>query len=600
MTLSLGRMTIPSWSRSRRRGFTLVELLVVIVIIGIVTTLVAAAAISATAQAEKRATQALITKLQTAVADRMEALYSQPIEPNGTHRYLAAITPPGGFQAAAGINPNDHPLKWGLQSEDRARTIARIEFIKMNMPDVFFIQWTPGTSGSYSAPGDAATYPINFAGLPYAPVAGGGTRPYDAAFNPNTSASNPWMVLPIGNKVSPAYIPDLTSVAYAGSALAWQTGPGASTAYPPTAAIATSGFGPWVDGTGTTPDPRWAWAGTGIYGASYAAAAGIYKNLGYLSTGFDGVDNNNNGYVDEWAEGVNATNQAIVLERLGNHRHETARSEMLYALLVEGIGPMGSVFNPGDFTENEVKDTDGDGLPEFVDAWGHPLQFYRWPVFFGNQPLQKGVFDPKTASWTAYGSGEERQRNPLDSGGYLVDPAWWQSNVNVGDGILPLANVCGGAVGGMSGRALAVQAYFGPLSASAYSLPSLSVANNRYAWDLTWTGTASGIAYPRQSYYSKPLILSAGPDGKTGLYGIAEPKSLLAGGATASSVAKSLIGVMPYNIGSGPGENNALVHFDFDLDGNAELDPDGIPFYEGTFDNITNQDLETASGGGLY
>ena len=36
-------------------------------------------------------------------------------------------------------------------------------------------------------------------------------------------------------------------------------------------------------------------AGTGIYGASYPVAAGIYKNLGYLPQGYDGVDNDGDG-----------------------------------------------------------------------------------------------------------------------------------------------------------------------------------------------------------------------------------------------------------------------------------------------------------------
>ena len=62
-----------------------------------------------------------------------------------------------------------------------------------------------------------------------------------------------------------------------------------------------------------------------------------------------------------------------------NHTHVTARSEMLYAILVEGRGPWGSVFSRDEFTDREVQDTDGDGLPEFVDAWGQPLQFFRWP-----------------------------------------------------------------------------------------------------------------------------------------------------------------------------------------------------------------------------
>ena len=46
-------------------------------------------------------------------------------------------------------------------------------------------------------------------------------------------------------------------------------------------------------------------AGTGIYGASYPAAAGIYKNLGYLPTGYDGVNNGRQRRpIDDWHEGV--------------------------------------------------------------------------------------------------------------------------------------------------------------------------------------------------------------------------------------------------------------------------------------------------------
>ena len=62
---------------------------------------------------------------------------------------------------------------------------------------------------------------------------------------------------------------------------------------------------------------------------------------------------------------------------------------MLYAILVEGTGPWGSVFSRDDFTDREVMDTDKDGLPEFVDAWGQPLQFFRWPVLY-HSDLQRG------------------------------------------------------------------------------------------------------------------------------------------------------------------------------------------------------------------
>jgi prepilin-type N-terminal cleavage/methylation domain-containing protein len=129
----------------------------------------------------------------------------------------------------------------------------------------------------------------------------------------------------------------------------------------------------------------------GAYGATWQAASGIKKNLGYLPSGFDGVDNNGDGYIDTLSEGVGADPlvpdpdsprntiqlSALIARRLANHKHNTARSEMLYALLVEGQGPLGSVFTADEFTNREVADTDNDGLPEFIDAWGQPLQFYR-------------------------------------------------------------------------------------------------------------------------------------------------------------------------------------------------------------------------------
>ncbi len=65
---------------------------------------------------------------------------------------------------------------------------------------------------------------------------------------------------------------------------------------------------------------------------------------------------------------------------LSLHKPETESAELLYFMLTQmpvfGVAPVaGDGFNSG-----EVKDTDGDGLPEFVDAWAQPLRFYRWPT----------------------------------------------------------------------------------------------------------------------------------------------------------------------------------------------------------------------------
>lgn len=55
-------------------------------------------------------------------------------------------------------------------------------------------------------------------------------------------------------------------------------------------------------------------------------------------------------------------------------------SELLYLALsanaVYGVPPLATDY----FSTNELTDTDGDGLLEFVDGWGQPLRFYRWPT----------------------------------------------------------------------------------------------------------------------------------------------------------------------------------------------------------------------------
>ncbi|MEQ9409710.1 MAG: type II secretion system protein [Fuerstiella sp.] len=60
--------------------------------------------------------------------------------------------------------------------------------------------------------------------------------------------------------------------------------------------------------------------------------------------------------------------------------HSTESAEILYYVLTQS-GTFGTSTSDADqFTPSEIQDTDQDGLPEFVDAWGQPLQFYRWPT----------------------------------------------------------------------------------------------------------------------------------------------------------------------------------------------------------------------------
>ncbi len=62
------------------------------------------------------------------------------------------------------------------------------------------------------------------------------------------------------------------------------------------------------------------------------------------------------------------------------HQAVTESSECLYQFLTQG--PLFDTEPPSaaDLKAIETADTDGDGLPEIVDAWGNPLRFYRWPT----------------------------------------------------------------------------------------------------------------------------------------------------------------------------------------------------------------------------
>ncbi|MEX1230125.1 MAG: prepilin-type N-terminal cleavage/methylation domain-containing protein [Planctomycetaceae bacterium] len=68
-------------------------------------------------------------------------------------------------------------------------------------------------------------------------------------------------------------------------------------------------------------------------------------------------------------------------------------AECLYYFIMKsqvyGIEPV----EDGFFLSAEFGDTDGDGLMEFLDNWGHPIRYYRWPtrlVADVNAPLLMG------------------------------------------------------------------------------------------------------------------------------------------------------------------------------------------------------------------
>ena len=135
-------MLAPLSTRSIRRGFTLVELAIVVMIIGVLLAFILAASYGSVEQARSRATQALITKLELGVNERLNAILAQSVIPTSAHQWLAAD------QAIV-----NNALIPSIPNPSRAQVIATVDMVRAELPDVFFLQ-------------SDGNYPINFAGLP--------------------------------------------------------------------------------------------------------------------------------------------------------------------------------------------------------------------------------------------------------------------------------------------------------------------------------------------------------------------------------------------------------------------------------------------------
>ncbi|WP_164103375.1 type II secretion system protein [Candidatus Laterigemmans baculatus] len=78
---------------------------------------------------------------------------------------------------------------------------------------------------------------------------------------------------------------------------------------------------------------------------------------------------------------------------------ENASSELLYLILstssFNGISAIEAI------PKRNIDDTDGDGMPEIVDAWGNPIHFIRWPVGYTvpGMPVSADEFDFMQVDW---------------------------------------------------------------------------------------------------------------------------------------------------------------------------------------------------------
>lgn len=186
-----------------------------------------------------------------------------------------------------------------------------------------------------------------------------------------------------------------------------------------------------------------------------------------------------------------------VISNWSNHRSETESSALLhFSLLASGSFGVGSV--DGDrFTDREVADTDGDGLPEFIDSWGNPLRFYRWPTrlidITAPSPFLPVLSNPVDNTDTRQIVGAERELASLLFKGLSPPP-------------LPLPN-------GAHPRDLLLTDPDDPVGRLYSELERLDGNDGRPLF----ANEFNEIKYHTPETYHTPLVVSAGEDESLGL-----------------------------------------------------------------------------------
>jgi len=233
--------------------------------------------------------------------------------------------------------------------------------------------------------------------------------------------------------------------------------------------------------------------------------------------------------------------QTLVNARWSTHttnvtagRDKTESSELLYYTIAVSGTFGSSPVDADQFSPLEVIDTDEDGLPEFVDAWGEPLRFYRWPTRLidptAPNPFAPDFDDPADPTETRSILPLERQYAGLLIRGLPPAP-------------IPLPGPSGGLT---TQRDMLFVDPDDPVGI-LYSF----IEDPQYkGMGINLTREFNEGKYHTPDTYHVPLIVSAGLDGKLGLY---EPNQI-----------------------------------DFDINGNGSVDPgeETVAINPGSFDGV--------------
>jgi hypothetical protein len=179
------------------------------------------------------------------------------------------------------------------------------------------------------------------------------------------------------------------------------------------------------------------------------------------------------------------------------HRPETESAELLYFALTASTSYGVGAVDTDRFTDEEVADTDEDGLPEFVDAWGQPLRFYRWPTRLIDRnppvPFTPVLTDPADATDVRAIPMIDRDRAGLLFRGLSPPP-------------LPLPN-------GVLPRDLLLTDPDDPVGRLYSELERLDGTNGKPLFAAEF----NEAKYHTPETFHAPLVVSAGADGELGL-----------------------------------------------------------------------------------
>ncbi|MCU0711762.1 MAG: type II secretion system GspH family protein [Pirellula sp.] len=121
-----------------------------------------------------------------------------------------------------------------------------------------------------------------------------------------------------------------------------------------------------------------------------------------------------------------------ILSSVPRWDQQNANAELLFLVIADSEFDGSTAHEM--FGQSEIADTDGDGLNEFVDAFGVPIKWIRWPTGYqiGGKSfpdmLNKGIVDQSTQSVSVDSEPYDRLR---------ADPGWRTTNTNLRPGVFP-------------------------------------------------------------------------------------------------------------------------------------------------------------------